>query len=164
MYPLLNQSYFSQLILHSSFKIHQLFTYYFWTTTIIRAVWKTFFSLSGQPSSSLEVQGCRQHSCGRSACRDSAWRIAILSTALMNMSRDPCVQWWNRRSVMSCACHFILLWLPAYLWFSIPLWTCWPATMDHVRHPQFCLATHPWRSTWLLKLWLGHWPSSCHSQ
>jgi hypothetical protein len=43
---------FHNLSLHSSFTIHQPFTDYFFTTTIIRAVWKTFFSLSGQPSSS----------------------------------------------------------------------------------------------------------------
>ena len=44
---------FHNLPLHSAYKIHQPFTDYFFTTTILRAAWKTCFSLSGQPSSSL---------------------------------------------------------------------------------------------------------------
>ena len=52
MYPLLNQSYFSQLIppylIYNSPTIHRLF----FTTTILRAAWKMSFSPSGQPSSS----------------------------------------------------------------------------------------------------------------
>ena len=43
---------FHNLPLHSSYKIHQPFTDFF-TTTILRAAWKTSFSLSGQPSSSF---------------------------------------------------------------------------------------------------------------
>ena len=42
---------FHTLSLHSSYKIHQPFTDDLFTTTILRAAWKTFFSLSGQPSS-----------------------------------------------------------------------------------------------------------------
>ena len=40
---------FHTISFHSSYKIHQLS----FTTTILRAAWKTSFSLSGQPSSSF---------------------------------------------------------------------------------------------------------------
>ena len=53
-YPLLNQSYFFTpypSIAHIKFTNHSIHRLSF-TTTILRAAWKTSFSLSGQPSSS----------------------------------------------------------------------------------------------------------------
>ena len=44
---------FHNLSLHSSYRIRQPFTDYFFTTAILRATWKTSFSLSGQPPSSF---------------------------------------------------------------------------------------------------------------
>ena len=49
---------FHTLSLHSSYKIHQPFTDYFFSTTLLRAAWKTSFSLSGQPSSSFDFHTC----------------------------------------------------------------------------------------------------------
>ena len=61
-YSLLDQFYFCTSCLsiaHFKFtnKIHQLFTDYLFTTTILRAAWNTSFSLSGQPSSSSIARG-----------------------------------------------------------------------------------------------------------
>ena len=58
---------FPTLSLHSSYKIHQPFTNYFLTTTLLRAAWKTSFSLSGQPSSSYsphEILPAEHWRCG----------------------------------------------------------------------------------------------------
>ena len=60
-YSLLDQFYFCTSCLsiaHFEFtnKIHQLFTDYLFTTTILRAAWNTSVSLSGQPSSSFCIE------------------------------------------------------------------------------------------------------------